>query len=119
MVTYTMLWSPIGYMEDAKNHDCRGARGTEMCLLVSNKEHRGAGSILRRGGPSLEEHHVPVKATDGEICPPLFQLLVYLLDAIFLNHKTKNLFYVFKFLLLESNLYEFLLQQGCHSGEER
>ena len=51
MVTYMMLLSPIGYMEDAINHDCRGARGTEMCLLVSNKEHRGAGSILWRGGP--------------------------------------------------------------------
>ena len=68
--------------------------------------------------PPWKGHHVPVKATDGEICPPLFQLLVYLLHAIFLNHKTKNLFYVFKFLLLESNLYEFLLQQRCHSGGE-
>ena len=71
-----------------------------------------------REAPTWKGYHVPVKATDGEICPPLFQLLVYLLDAIFLNHKTKNLFYVFKFLLLESNLYEFLLQQGCHSGGE-
>ena len=71
MVTYTMLWSPIGYMEDAKNHDCRCARGTEMCLLVSNKEHRGAGSILRREAPPWKGHHVPVKATEGEICPPL------------------------------------------------
>ena len=25
MVTYTTLWSPIGYMENAINHDCRGA----------------------------------------------------------------------------------------------
>ena len=41
-----------------------------------------------------------MKATDGEICPPLFQLLVFLLNAIFLNHKTKNLFYVFKFLFI-------------------
>ena len=72
MVTYTTLLSPIGYMEDAINHDCRGARGTEMCLLVSNKEHRGAGSILRREAPPWKGHHVPVEAKDGEICPPLF-----------------------------------------------
>ena len=52
MVTYMTPWSPIGYMEDAINHDCRGAGGTEMCLLGSKKEHRGAGSILQRGGPS-------------------------------------------------------------------
>ena len=52
MVTYMTLWSPIGYMEDAINHDCRGAGGTEMCLLGFNKESRGLGSILQWGGPS-------------------------------------------------------------------
>ena len=44
-------WSLIGYMEDAITHDCRGAGGTEMCLLGSKNEHRGAGSILQRGDP--------------------------------------------------------------------
>ena len=53
-----------------------------------------------RGGPLRKGHQVPVKAKDGEICPPPFQLLVFLLNAIFLNHKTKNLFYVFKFLFI-------------------
>ena len=52
MVTYTTLWFPIGYMEDAINHDCRGTGGTEMCLLGFKKEHREVGSILRRGCPS-------------------------------------------------------------------
>ena len=52
MVTYMTLLSPVGYMEDVINHDDRGVRGTEMCLLGSNKECRGAGSILWRGGPS-------------------------------------------------------------------
>ena len=50
MVTYMTPWSPIGYMEDAINHDCRGAGGREICLLGSNKERRGAESILQRGG---------------------------------------------------------------------
>ena len=59
MVTYTTLLSPVGYMEDAINHDCRGARDTEMCLLVSNKEHRGAGRILRKGGPFMERTPCP------------------------------------------------------------
>ena len=53
MVTYTTLCSPIGYIEEAINHDCRGAGGTEMCLLGSNKESRGAGSILQWGGALL------------------------------------------------------------------
>ena len=68
--------------------------------------------------PPWKGHHVPVKATKGKISPLLLLLLVFLLHAIYLNHIRKNLFYVFKFLLLESNLYEFLLQQGCHSGGE-
>ena len=71
-----------------------------MSLLCSKKGGRGAGSILRRGGPPRKGHQVPVKATEGEICPPLFQLLVFLLNAIFLNHNSKNLFYVFKFLFI-------------------
>ena len=52
MVTYTTLCSPIGYMEDAINHCCRGAGGMEMCLLGFKKEHREAGIILQRGCPS-------------------------------------------------------------------
>ena len=72
-----------------------------MGLLCSKKERRGAGSILRGGGPPRKGHQVPVKATDGEICPPLFQLLLFLLNAIFLNHNSKNLFYVLNFLFIE------------------
>ena len=52
------------------------------------------------GGPPRKGHQVPVKATEGEICPPPFQLLVFLLNAIFLNHFSKNLFFVFKFLFI-------------------
>ena len=105
-------------MEDAINHDCRGAGGTEMCLLGSKKERRGAGNILRRGGPLRKGHQVPVNAKDGEICPPPFQLLVFLLNAIFLSHTSKNLFYVFNFLFIGSNLYELFLQEVCHPGEK-
>ena len=84
--------------------------------LCSNKEGRGAGSILRMGGTPRKGHQVPMKATEGEICPPLFLLLVFLLNAIFLNHISKNFFLFLNFFLLESNLYEFFLQQVCHSG---
>ena len=52
------------------------------------------------GGPPRKGYQVPVKAMDGEICPALFQIRVFLLNAIFLNHKTKNLFYVSKFLFI-------------------
>ena len=45
IVTYTMLWSPIGYMVDAINHDYRGTGGKDMCLLGIEKEHREAESI--------------------------------------------------------------------------
>ena len=55
----------------------------------------GGGGGLRKG------HQVPVKAKDDEICPPSFQLLVFLLNAIFLNHNSKNLFYVLNFLFIE------------------
>ena len=68
--------------------------------LCSNKEGRGAGSILRMGGTPRKGHQVPVKATEGKISPLLFLLLVFLLNAIFFNHNTKNLFYVFKFLFV-------------------
>ena len=71
-----------------------------MCLLCSKKERRGAGSILRRGGPPRKGHQVPVKATVGEFFPLPFQLLLFLLNAIFLNHNSKNLFYVFKFIFI-------------------
>ena len=46
MVTYTTLWSPIGYIEVSINHDCRGTGGMEMCLLGFKEEHREAESIL-------------------------------------------------------------------------
>ena len=88
-------------MEDAINHDCRRAGGTEMCLLGSNKEHRGEGSILWTGAPPRKGHQVPVKATEDKISPLLFLLLVFLLHAIYLNHIRKNLFYVFKFIFIE------------------
>ena len=71
-----------------------------MCLLCSKKERRGAGSILRRGGSPRKGHQVPVKATVGEIFPLLFQLLLFVLNAIFLSHTSKNLFYVFNFLFI-------------------
>ena len=61
---------------------------------------RGRKHPTEGGGPPWKGHQVPVKATEGEICPPPFQLLVFLLNAIFLNHNSKNLFYVFKFLFI-------------------
>ena len=81
MVTYTTLWSLVGYMEDAINHDCRGAGGTEMCLLGSNKESRGKEAYFNGGAPLRKGHQVPVKATDCEIFPPLLQLLDFLLHC--------------------------------------
>ena len=59
---------------------------------------RGRKHPPEAGGPPRKGNQVPMKATEGEIFPPLFQLLVFLLNAIFLNHIRKNLFYVFKFL---------------------
>ena len=47
---------------------------------------RGRKHPTEGGGPPWKGHQVPVKATEGEICPPLFLLLVFLLNAIFLNH---------------------------------
>ena len=38
-------------MEDAINHDCRRAEGTEMCLLGSNKGTEGKEASY--GGPLL------------------------------------------------------------------
>ena len=69
-------------------------------FLVPTRSTEGQEASYRGEAPPWKGHHVPVKATEGEICPPLFQLLVFLLNAIFLNHKTKNLFYVFKFLFV-------------------
>ena len=100
MIPYTTLWSPKGYMEDVINHDYRGVRGTEMCLLGSNKGTEGKEASYGRGAPARKGHQFPVKATEGEISPSLFVLLVFLLNAIFFNHNTKNLFYVFKFLFI-------------------
>ena len=58
------------------------------------RKHPTEGGGLRKG------HQVPVKAKDDEICPPSFQLLVFLLNAIFVSHTSNNLFYVFKFLFI-------------------
>ena len=87
-------------MEDALNHDCRRAEGTEMCLLGSNKGTEGKEASYGQGAPPRKGHQVPVKATEGEISPLLFLLLVFLLHAIYLNHIRKNLFYVFKFIFI-------------------
>ena len=67
---------------------------------VSKRSTERLEASYGRGAPPRKGHQVPVKATDGEICPPLFQLLLFLLNAIFLNHNSKNLFYVFKFLFI-------------------
>ena len=58
---------------------------------------RGGKHPTEGGAPPRKGHQVPVKATDGEIFPTLFQLLLFLLNAIFLSHMSKNLFYVFNF----------------------
>ena len=50
------------------------------------RKHPTEGGVPRKG------YQVPVKAMDGEIFPLLFQLLLFLLNAIFLNHNNKNLF---------------------------
>ena len=67
---------------------------------VPTRSTEGQEASYRGEAPPWKGHHVPVKDTDGEICPALFQLRVFLLNAIFLNHKTKNLFYVSKFLFI-------------------
>ena len=43
MVTYTTLWSPIGYMENAINHDCRGAGAVP--------------AVFQQGGQRGRKHH--------------------------------------------------------------
>ena len=63
-------------------------------VSTRSAEGQEGGANPRKG------YQVAVKATDGEICPPPFQLLVFLLNAIFRNHNSKNLFYVFKFLFI-------------------
>ena len=115
MVTYMTPWSPIGYMEDAINHDCRMLEARRCACWVPKRSAEGQEASYG-GGPPRKGHQVLVKATDGEICPPLFQVLVFLLNAIFLSHTSKNLFYVFNFLFIGSNLYELFLQEVCHSG---
>ena len=69
-------------------------RRCDCWVSTRSTEGQEAGAKPRKG------YQVAVKATDGEICPPPFQLLVFLLNAIFLIHNSKNLFYVFKFLFI-------------------
>ena len=71
-----------------------------MPAVFQQGGQRGRKHPPEGGTPPWKGHQVPVKATEGEICPPLFLLLVFLLNAIFLNHISKNLFYVFKFLFI-------------------
>ena len=71
-----------------------------MPAVFQKGAQRGRKHPTEGGGPPRKGHQVSVKATDGEIFPPLFQLLLFLLNAIFLNHNSKNLFYVFKFLFI-------------------
>ena len=74
------------------------ARRCACC--VPKRSAEGQEASYGQGAPPRKGHQVTVKATVGEIFPLLFQLLLFLLNAIFLNHKTKNLFYVFKFLFI-------------------
>ena len=74
------------------------ARRCACCVLKRSTE--GQEASYGEGDPPRKGHQVPVKAMDGEIIPLLFQLLLFLLNAIFFNHNNKNLFYVFKFLLI-------------------
>ena len=85
---------------------------------VPTRRAEGQEAYFNGGAPLRKGHQVPVNAKDGEICPPPFQLLVFLLNAIFLSHTSKNLFYVFNFLFIGSNLYELFLQEVCHSREK-
>ena len=72
------------------------AQRCASCVPKRRAEGQEASSGV--GGPPRKGHQVPVKATDGEIFPPLFHLLLFLLNAIFLNHNNK--IYVFKFLFI-------------------
>ena len=74
------------------------ARRCACC--VPKRSTEGQEASYGGGVPPRKGHQVPVKVTDGEIYPPLFQLLLFLLNAIFFNHNNKNLFYVFKFLFI-------------------
>ena len=74
------------------------ARICASCVPKRSAEGQEASSGV--GGPPRKGHQVPVKAMEGEIIPLLFQLLLFLLNAIFFNHNNKNLFYVFKFLFI-------------------
>ena len=83
---------------------------------VPTRSTEGKEASNGQGAPPRKGHQVPVKATKGKISPLLLLLLVFLLNAIFLSHTSKNLFYVFNFLFIGSNLYELFLQEVCHSG---
>ena len=65
---------------------------------VPKRSTEGQEASYGGGGAPRKGHQVPVKAMDGEIFPPLFHLLLFLLNAIFLNHNNK--IYVFKFLFI-------------------
>ena len=67
---------------------------------VPTRSTEGKDASYGQGAPPRKGHQVPVKVTDGEIYPPLFQLLLFLLNAIYHNHNSKNLFYVFIFLFI-------------------
>ena len=85
---------------------------------VPTRSTEGKEASYGQGAPPRKGHQVLVKATEGKISPLLFLLLVFLLHATYLNHIRKNFFMFLNLFLLESNLYEFFLQQGCHSGEK-
>ena len=67
---------------------------------VPTRSTEGKEASYGQGAPPRKGHQVPVKATEGEVSPLLFVLLVFLLHAICLNHIRKNLFYVFKFIFI-------------------
>ena len=67
---------------------------------VPKRSGEGQEASYGGGGPPRKGHQVPVKAMDGEIIPLLFQLLLFLLNAIFHNHNSKNLFHIFIFLFI-------------------
>ena len=71
-----------------------------MPAVFQKGAQRGRKHPTEGGGPPRKGHQDPVKPTDGEIIPLLFQLLLFLLNAIFLSHTSKTLFYVFNFLFI-------------------
>ena len=71
-----------------------------MPAVFQKGAQRGRKHPTEGGGPPRKGQQDPVKPTDGEIIPLLFQLLLFLLNAIYHNHNSKNLFYVFIFLFI-------------------